>query len=86
MENLKLSSLEENILKYFEKRPGIDVTVDDIAGYIYDRKDQPKHIRNAVNALLRNLMLKCHILHCGVIHKVTGVGRGNIAVYRFHRK
>ena len=78
---MKLSKLEERIMKAFEQRPNHVWDLDEIARVAYKGKERPEYWRTSLQCLMRGLALKTSA-RAKSVRRTSGLGRGNKAEYQ----
>ena len=84
-DKLKFTKGEERLMKYFTDNKGEDITIDELANHFYKGKKKPSNPRGSIAALMRYMTTKCLALGVTAPERVTGLGRGVVAVYRMSK-
>lgn len=85
-EPVSYTQIEERVIEGFEGRRGEELTTEEVAGFAYPDGEFPKSWETSLRAILRNLRYKMIAEGRSPIQRVSPLGRGNSARYRFGAK
>lgn len=77
----KLTKKEKNLLNWLLQKEGQEVTIEEIINIIFGTRKVNSKRTMALRAM-RLLTLKCAVIGCAKVERITRLGVGSTAVYK----